>query len=161
MRRLPAQVRRKQVASAGAAAAAALVGATLLSNRFGPEPDPSHPLASPQALVVGVAGITGLLQPAALTYLLLYAVLGVSRSLSRALSWRRWRLLSAASYDVYLLHPMVMYVVWSALPPGSWFALPNPSPLRFAAVTSVVLGASLVLAHVHSRWWRMVLQKLL
>jgi peptidoglycan/LPS O-acetylase OafA/YrhL len=133
----------------------------LLSNRFGPEPDPSHPLASQQALIVGVAGVTGLLQPAALTYLLLYAVLGVSKSLSRALSWQCWRLVSAASYDVYLLHPMVMYGVWSALPPGSWFALPNPSPLRFVAVTGAVLGGSLVLARAHSLFWRLVLRKLL
>ena len=154
------QVRRKRVASSGAAVATALISATLLSNRFGPRPDPAHPLASPHAKVIGVAGITGLLQPAALTYLLLYAALGVSTSMSRFLSWRRWRLVSAASYDVYLLHPMVMYAVWNIFPPSSWFALPDPSPLRFAAVTAVVFGASLALAHAHSAFWRVLLRKM-
>ncbi len=72
-------MQRRGLARACAAAAAALVGAMLFSNRFGPAPDPRHPLASPQALVFGVAGVTGLLQPAALTWLVVFAALGVSR----------------------------------------------------------------------------------
>ena len=153
------QAKRRRVASAGAAAATALISAALLSNRFGPRPDPAHPLASPHAKVIGVAGVTGLLQPAALTYLLLFVALGVSPTLSRALSSRWWRQIAAASYDVYLLHPMVMYVVWSMLPPSSWFALPDPSPLRFAFMTAIVLCASLLLAHAHSGFWRVLIRK--
>ena len=149
--------RRKGLASTGAAAAAALVGAMLLSNRFGPEPDPQHPLASPQALVLGVAGITGLLQPAALTYLVVYVALGVSGTLSRALSWRGWRVVAAASYNMYLLHPMIMLAVWSWFPPASWFALPNPSVLGYLGVTAVVFVISLAAATAHGALWSALL----
>ena len=149
--------RRKGLAKIGAVAAAALVGATLFSNRFGPEPNPQHPLASPQSLIIGVAGITGLLQPAALTYLVIFAALGTSRALSRALSWHGWRLIAAASYDLYLLHPMIMLAVWSVFPPASWFALQDPSLLGFLAVTAVVFIVSLSAACAHGAVWSWLL----
>ena len=66
--RIHVQVQRKALAKACAVTAGALVLALLFGNRFGPRPDPTHPLASTAALVIGVAGVTGLLQPAVLTY---------------------------------------------------------------------------------------------
>ena len=153
------QVKRRLLSNAFAAVAAALVVATLFSNRFGPAPDQAHPLASPAALVIGVAGITGLLQPAALTFIIITLVLNLSKTLSACLSWRGWRLVADASYDVYLLHPMVMFGVWSVLAPGNWFDLRNPRPLPFLGVCAVVFGVSLVLAHAHSRAWGYMLRR--
>lgn len=155
------QVKRRTLANVLAALAAALVAATLFGNRFGPAPDKAHPLASPAALVIGVAGITGLLQPAALTYLIIHLALNVSETLSGCLSWRGWRPIADSSYDVYLLHPMVMFGVWSVLAPGKWFDLQNPSPLPFLGVCAVVFGVSCVLARVHSRAWGWILRRTL
>ncbi len=153
------QVQRRRLANALAAAAAALVAATLFGNRFGPAPDISHPLASPAALVIGVAGITGLLQPAALTFLIIHLVLNISERISKFFSWRGWRPVAEASYDVYLLHPMVMFGVWSVLAPGDWFDLKNPRPLPFLGVCAIVFGVSFVLARAHSRAWGWVLRR--
>ncbi|KAK9907538.1 hypothetical protein WJX75_005542 [Coccomyxa subellipsoidea] len=154
-------VKRRTLANVSAALAAALVAATLFGNRFGPAPDKAHLLASPAALVIGVAGITGLLQPAALTYLIIHLALNVSETLSGCLSWRGWRPFADSSYDVYLLHPMVMFGVWSVLAPGTWFDLQNPSPLPFLGVCAVVFGVSFVLARVHSRAWGWMLRRTL
>ena len=126
---------------------------TLVSNRFGPAPIEGHPLNTPAMKVFGVAGVTGLLQPAALTYLLCCAVLGLSRRTNRMLMWKGWRQVSDVSYDIYLLHPMVMYAVWTVLPPSAWFNVQKPSALNFLLVSSVVFWVSLGLARMHSRIW--------
>lgn len=140
-------------------AAAALVAATLFGNRFGAAPDASHRLASPAALVIGVAGITGLLQPAALSFLVVHLALNVSRTASGCMAWRVWRPIAAASYDVYLLHPMIMFGVWSVLAPGAWFDVRDPRPLPFLGVTAVVFAVSFVLAHAHTKAWAWALRR--
>lgn len=139
------------------ALAAMLLCAALLSNRYGPEPVKGHPLNSPAAKVIGVAGITGLLQPAALTLLLCCAVMGLSQRATRALAWKGWRQVADVSYDIYLIHPMMMYVVWTGLPPSAWFEVQKPSALSFLAVSGVVMWCSLGLAKVHHGVWSRLL----
>ena len=139
--------------------AAALLCATLLGNRYGPEPVEGHPLNSPAAKVIGVAGVTGLLQPAALTLLVCCAVLGVSRRVTRALAWTGWRRMADVSYEMYLIHPMVMYAVWTVLPPSAWFDVQKPSALAFLAVSAIVMWCSVGLAKVHHRIWSRLLQR--
>ena len=146
-----AQRVRKKVTGGLSALAAALLCAALLSNRYGPEPVKGHPLNSPAAKVIGVAGITGLLQPAALTLLLCCAVMGVSQRVTRALAWTGWRRVADVSYDMYLIHPMMMYAVWTLLPPSAWFDVQKPSALKFLAVSAIVIWCSLGLAKVHHR----------
>ncbi len=147
------------MSNCGVAVAAAFIAALLFGNRFGPVPDAAHPLSSPAALVTGVALVTGLLQPAALTYIIVHLALKISRTLSGCLSWRGWRPIADASYDIYLLHPMVMFGVWSVLLPRDWFDVTNPRLLPFLAVTGVVFGISFVLATAHSRAWRWILRR--
>lgn len=144
---------RKKGSGGAALLAGALLYGTLVSNRFGPAPVEGHPLNSPAAKVVGVAGITGFAQPAALTFLLCCAVLGLSQHVTRALSWRGWRPVADVSYDIYLLHPMVMYAVWTVLPPSAWFDVEKPSALKFITVSSVVFWVSLGVARLHSKAW--------
>ena len=144
---------RKKGSGGAALLAGALLYGTLVSNRFGPAPVEGHPLNSPAAKVIGVAGITGFAQPAALTFLLCCAVLGLSQHATRALSWRGWRPVADVSYDIYLLHPMVMYAVWTVLPPSAWFDVEKPGALNFIAVSSVVFWVSLGIAKLHSKAW--------
>ena len=139
------------------ALAAALLCGALVSNRYGPEPVEGHPLNSLAAKVIGVAGVTGLLQPAALTLLLCCAVLGVSRRVTRALAWTRWRQVADVSYEMYLIHPMVMYVVWTVIPPSAWFDVQKPSALAFLAVSAIVIWCSFGLAKVHHCMWSRLL----
>ena len=147
------QERRKGTSSGFALSAGVLLYGTLLSNRFGPAPIEGHPLNTPGMKIFGVACITGLLQPAALTYLLCCAVLGLSQRATRMLTWKGWRQVADVSYDMYLLHPMVMYAVWTALPPSAWFHVGKPSAVKFVAVSSVVFWVSLGVATMHSRFW--------
>ncbi|CAL8462705.1 g2238 [Coccomyxa elongata] len=154
-----ALTKRRGVSNCGVAAAAVFMAALLFGNRFGPAPDAAHPLSSPAALVSGVALVTGLLQPAALTYIIVHLALKISGTLSGCLSWRGWRLIADASYDIYLLHPIVMFGVWSVLLPGDWFDMSKPRLLPFLAVTSIVFGISFVLAAAHSRAWRWILRR--
>ena len=137
--------------------AGTLLCGCLTSNRFGPAPIEGHPLNTPGMKIFGVAGVTGLLQPAALTYLLCCAVLGLSQSASRMLTWKGWRQVADVSYDLYLLHPMVMYAVWTLLPPSAWFDVNKPSALNFVLVSSVVFWVSLGLAKMHAKFWRGVM----
>lgn len=153
------QIKRRGLSNCGAAAAAAFVAALLFGNRFGPAPDPAHPLSSPAALVTGVAIVTGLLQPAALTYIIVHLALKISKTLSNCLSWRAWRPVADASYDVYLLHPMVMFGVWFLIPPGGWFNVSNPRLLPFLGVAGIVFGISFVIARAHNLAWRWVLRR--
>ena len=153
----PMQGRRRNASRGLAVLAGVLLCGTLASNRFGPAPVKGHPLNTPAMKVFGVAGITGLLQPAALTYLLCCAVLGLSQRVSRMLMWKGWRQVADASYDVYLLHPMVMYAVWTVLPPSAWIDVQKPSVVTFLAVSSLVFWVSMGLASMHSRLWRHVM----
>jgi peptidoglycan/LPS O-acetylase OafA/YrhL len=144
-------------ARAVAAAAASLLFLTLFGNRFGPYPDPTHPLADPATLLVGAVGVTGLLQPASLAFLIALAVVAPSESrISRVLSARAWGVVSDVSYDVYLLHPMVVLGVWTVFPPSTWFHVTQPKPWAFLGVSTVVLGASTLAAHAHSAVWTRV-----
>ena len=147
------QGKRRSASRGLAALAGVLLYGTVLSNRFGPAPVEGHPLNTPSMKVFGVAGVTGLLQPAALTYLLCCAVLGLSRQAGRMLMWKGWRKVSDVSYDIYLLHPMVMYAVWTVLPPSAWFNVQKPSVANFVVVSSMVFWVSLGLARMHSRIW--------
>eukprot|EP00884_Botryococcus_braunii_P019627 jgi/Botrbrau1/6348/Bobra.0098s0007.1 len=135
-----------------------LVTCPLLGNRFGPEPDPNHPLADPVARVVLAVGLTGILQPIALAYLIVFAVTCPTQSyLNRFLTWGPLVKIASVSYDLYLLHPMVLLAVWTYFPPDTWFHLPNPSPWAFFWVSCVVLLWSLVAALAHSLFWDKVL----
>jgi peptidoglycan/LPS O-acetylase OafA/YrhL len=147
------QVSRKKGSGGAALLAGVLLYGTLVSNRFGPAPVEGHPLNSPTAKIIGVAGITGLAQPAALAFLLCSAVLGLSWQATCALSWRGWRPIADVSYDIYLLHPMAMYAVWTVLPPSVWFDIEKPNALKFITVSSVVFWVSLGVATLHSKAW--------
>lgn len=132
---------------------AALVVADCRTNSYGPDPDPDHPAANPAVLAVGFVLVTGLLQPLLPFCLLLLSCAGLSgapRVLSGALSVRVLKWVADVSYDVYLLHPMVIMGLWSVLPPSAWFT--PDSVLPFWAVTCLVMALSIVAAVLHMKF---------
>ena len=136
-----------------AVALLALMVADYRTNSYGPTPDPKHPGANPATLAVGFVLVTGLLQPLVpcLAILLACAKLpdGPSALLGRALSWRGFRWVAGLSYDVYLLHPIVILAVWCVLPPSEWFDPDDPAP--FLRVTCLVVVISFGAAYLHSK----------
>lgn len=146
--------RHVPTASVLAIAALTLVTLTCFGNRFGPHPDPTHPLADPIMRVSVAVGLSGVLQPLALAYILAYAVASRPQSmLYRFLTGRFLSTVARLSYDVYLLHPMVVLGVWTIFPPDTWFWLPRPSPWPFLGVSTLVLLASLAAAAAHAALW--------
>lgn len=145
-------------ASGAGLAALTLVTLTCFGNRFGPHPDPKHPLADPLTRVSVAVGLSGVLQPLALAYILAYAVACRSQSWSyRFLTGRFLAIVARLSYDVYLLHPIVVLGVWTIFPPDTWFRLPRPSPWSFLGVSALVLLASLAAAAAHAALWEALL----
>ena len=131
----------------------ALIIADCRTNSYGPQPDPSHPAANAGVLALGFVLVTGLLQP-------LLPFLAVLLSCARlpGLHWAvlhgvltcaplRW--VADVSYDVYLLHPIVIMAVWTVLPPSQWFDPKQALP--FAGVTGLVVALSLATAWLHGR----------
>lgn len=49
----------------------------------------------------------------------------------------------------------VIYAIWAVLPPSAWFS--GDKPLYFAAMASVVLLLSSVLAWLQNRFWTALL----
>jgi peptidoglycan/LPS O-acetylase OafA/YrhL len=131
-------------------ALAAIVVGDCCTNSYGPAPDANHPAANPAILAVGFVFVTGLLQPLLPFCLLLLSCAGFNglpSALSKLLSVRALSWVADVSYDVYLLHPLVIMAVWSALPPSEWF---DPTrPLTFWGVTSIVIALSFVSAAFH------------
>lgn len=130
----------------------ALIIADCRTNSYGPAPDPEHPGANLVTLAVGFVLVSGLLQPLLPCLVLLLACAklpGPSALLGRVLSWGLFRWVSDLSYDVYLLHPIVIFAVWCVLPPSVWFDPNHAAP--FLHVTCLVVALSFCAAYLHSR----------
>lgn len=128
----------------------ALITADCRTNSYGPKPNPDHPAANPAILAIGFVFHTGLLQPLLPASILVLACAGVGRPsavLAKLLSAGVLRWVADISFDVYLLHPLVIMGIWSALPPSSWFDPEEPLP--FIAVTCLVCLLSFAAAVLH------------
>ena len=96
---------------------------------YGPVPDPDHAAANPIVLALGFVLFTGLLQPLLPCMILLLTcngrIEGFLNPLARFLS-ARWLLnIESKSFDIYLLHPIVIMCVWSVHPPSQWLESPK------------------------------------
>ena len=130
----------------------ALVIADCRSNSYGATPDASHPAANPAVLAVAFVLVTGLLQPMVPCLMLLLACAklpGVSALLGSFLSMAAFQWVADLSYDVYLLHPIVILAVWCVLPPSVWFDPHHATP--FLLVTCLVVAMSFGVAYLHKR----------
>ena len=99
---------------------------------------------------MGFVFITGLLQPLLPFLLVLLACArlpGPSAALHRVLTWTPLKWVADVSYDVYLLHPIVILCVWSVLPPSAWYDPANAWP--FVCVAALVLVLSFGAATLH------------
>lgn len=144
--------RHQWKAVAATAVLFALISADCCVNSYGPTPDPNHPAANPAVLAAGFVFATGLLQPllpASILMLACAGLSGLSSVLEKLLSWKELRRVADLSYDVYLLHPLIIMGVWSVLPPSRWFD-PNDL-LPFTAVACLVITLSFATAFVHYR----------
>ena len=133
-----------------ATALLALLTVNCCTNSYGAQPDPSHPAANPAVLAVGFVFIDGLLQPMLPFLLILLACAqlpGPSAALRKVLTCTPLKRVADVSYDVYLLHPIVILCVWSVLPPSVWFDPAGAWP--FLGVAALVLALSLGAAVLH------------
>ena len=108
---------------------------------YGPEPDPHHAAANPIVLALGFVVFTGLLQPLLPCMILLLTcsgrIEGFMNPLASFLSARWLSSVASKSFDIYLLHPIVIMCVWSVHPPSKW--LESPKAQSFLTILSVVL----------------------
>ncbi len=138
----------KAVAVAGLLSA--LITADCCTNSYGSKPNPDHPAANPAILAIGFVFHTGLLQPLLPASILVLACAGLggpSAVLAKLLSSGVLRWVADISFDVYLLHPLVIMGIWSVLPPSLWFDPGNSLP--FIAVTCLVCLLSFATAVLH------------
>ena len=128
--------------------------ADLRTNVYGPMSDPGHPAAKAWVLAIGFVFFTGLLQPL-LPCIIVVLVCnkyskGYVRILARGLSAAWLSRISEVTFDIYLLHPIVIMALWSYYPPSSWF---DPSDARpFLIAVLGIFSASLSAAWLHSGW---------
>lgn len=134
-------------------ALAGLVFMDCCTNSYGPMPSGNGYKANPMGVAIGFVLFTGLMQPMLPCMILLISCnsqsRGLNRLLSRALSASWLSKLGQLSFDVYLLHPIIIMATWSLYPPMIWF---DPADARsFLIVVVAILLASFIAAWIHSQ----------
>ncbi|BDA41092.1 probable nose resistant to fluoxetine protein 6 at N-terminal half [Coccomyxa sp. Obi] len=122
--------------------------------KIGLEHDPAHPTADPVILGGAIIVQMGLISPLLTVFTLLLTTTGqagLPKRLADALSNPLLARVADLSYDIYLVHPLVIFGVWSVLPPSTWFFFNNPIP--FALVACLVLALSAAAAWVQGKFW--------
>ncbi|BDA41091.1 hypothetical protein COCOBI_01-7460 [Coccomyxa sp. Obi] len=119
-------------------------------DRIGPTQDPDHPLANPIIFFAAFTIFQGFFLPLlpALTLLLTTMQLpGPPAVLARLLSHAACARLADISYEMYLVHSLVICEVLALFPPSTWFAVDNPVPFVLIAchVITVTAAAAWVL----------------
>ncbi|CAL8465636.1 g5172 [Coccomyxa elongata] len=105
-------------------------------NKFGPR-YPEHVLTNPAMAAFAYICIVGVTYPllSAMTLVLTTTQQpGNSSFLAKALSNRAFVWLADITYDIYLLHALVIMAVFHVLPPPLWFKPEEPRWENFAAV---------------------------
>ncbi|CAL8466626.1 g6162 [Coccomyxa elongata] len=121
-------------------------------DRIGPAQDPKHPLANPIIFFAAFTLVQGFFLPLlpALTLLLITTQLpGPPAVLARLLSHAVCARLASISYEMYLVHSLVICGVFALFPPSTWFAVDNPVP--FALIACHVIAVSAAAAWVLNR----------
>ena len=123
------------------------------SNIYGPASNASHPAAKVWVLAIGFVLFTGLLQPLLPFMIVLLTCnkfsIGHVSNLARGLSAWWLTSFSELTFDIYLLHPIVIMALWSYHPPSSWFDPTDARPF-FIAVLGV-FTTSVTAAWLHLR----------
>lgn len=114
------------------------------TNIYGPTPNAEHPAANPYVLATGFVIFTGLLQPLLPCILVIlvckYQSGGLAGIVAHALSRAWFSHLAHVSFNVYLLHPIIIMAIWSLYPPSKWFVPSNAMPFASMAVVITVLS---------------------
>ncbi|KAK9907547.1 hypothetical protein WJX75_005734 [Coccomyxa subellipsoidea] len=128
-------------------------------NKVGPHSDPTHLLANPINCAFAYVVITGVLSPLlpALTLLLITSKgVGTPSAVTRLFSAPVFKWLADITYNIYLIHPLVMFCMWLVLPPSVWFA--PDQPLTFALVSCLALALSIIATWAHNSVWSLVMR---
>ena len=120
---------------------------------YGATPNPHHPAANPMVLALAFVVFTGLMQPLLPCLILLLTcngqVKGFMNPVASLLSAKWLSRLANMSFDIYLLHPIVILCIWSIYPPSTW--LESPDMRSFVALVAVVLITTSCVASLHKR----------
>jgi hypothetical protein len=119
-------------------------------NLAGPEKDPNHIMWNPLCLFAGLVGFMSIVQPATIALAIVIFASSSwkpSPTLSAAISC-----LSSQTYEVFLLHPLILIFLFEAFPPSTWYFTGARPPLglfwAFGALTFAlsILGGYVVRA---------------
>lgn len=95
------------------------IGGGLGLNKLGAQEDATHPLSNKGLMFVGFVISLGIIQPATVALAILYFASEKEKPggrLAKGVSWT-----ANQTYDVYLLHPLVLFMLFWAVPPSGWF----------------------------------------
>eukprot|EP00884_Botryococcus_braunii_P015985 jgi/Botrbrau1/306/Bobra.0022s0272.2 len=116
----------------------------IMTNKIGGESHPEYLISNKWVLFAGFVGYLGIIQPAAMALAILCLVSDPwkpNKTVARAISW-----MSDQTYDVYLLHPLVLMGLISLFPPSTWFFSGNastPPAMAFWAFGALTLALSI------------------
>jgi peptidoglycan/LPS O-acetylase OafA/YrhL len=125
------------------------IAAGLPLNKMGAQADPAHPLANKGLMFFGFVISLGVIQPATIALAIVYLATdngssNPSNKTERVLSW-----LAAQTYDVYLLHPLVLFAIFWFVPPSTWFFKGSAaSPISFFGLGAVTLLLSILAGYL-------------
>eukprot|EP00884_Botryococcus_braunii_P009350 jgi/Botrbrau1/18416/Bobra.0072s0009.1 len=123
------------------------ISAGLGVNKVGAQEDVTHPLSNKGLMFVGFVLSLGIIQPATIALATVYVASGPEKpggKLAAVLSW-----VADQTYDIYLLHPLVLFILFGAIPPSTWFFKgPAASKTTFFAFGALTLALSIMAGHV-------------
>ncbi|KAK9907461.1 hypothetical protein WJX75_004077 [Coccomyxa subellipsoidea] len=93
-------------------------------NKVGPQLDPTHLMANPMNCAFAYILIAGVLSPLlpALTLLLVTSKgVGTPSAVTNLFSLPVFKWFADITYDIFIIHPLVMFGMWFVLPPSLWY----------------------------------------
>lgn len=122
----------------------------LALNKMGAREDPAHPLSQKGLMFVGFVISLGILQPATVALAVVYMASAEDKPSEKVAFTVSW--LAKQTYDIYLLHPLVLIFLFMISPPSLWFFTgTSSSAARFFLFGALTLALSMLGGYVQRR----------
>lgn len=110
-------------------------------NILGAREDPTHPFSQKGPMFFSFVIFLGVVHPATIALAAVYVASAEKKPNEKVAATVSW--FAKQTYDVFLLHPLLLMLIFSVFPPSTWFFTADTSPAaKFFAVGALTLALS-------------------